>query len=335
MVNIMGTFYVTEQYTILKKEDERVKLFKGKEVLADIPIFKINQVIIFGEVTTTASVLRLFAENNITVCYLTAFGKFVSKLECNYKKNVIVRINQYEKHIDENNESLKIAKKFISGKIKNSRTVLMKNTRGNQSDKCKEVIKELAKLEKTINDQTLLDSLRGIEGRAASTYFSVFSEMIKGDFSFDSRNKRPPKDPVNAMLSFGYTLLANEMSSALSAIGLDPYLGFLHRLRYGRTSLALDLMEEFRSIFVDRLVLSIINNRILTQDDFEETLGEVRINKKAIKKFLEAYELKKRDTIFHPIFKYKVTYQQCFHLQARLLSKAIVGEIEYTPFIIR
>lgn len=331
----MGTLYVTEQYTTLKKEDERIKLYKYKELLVDVQIFKIDKVVIFGDVTVTASALRLFSENNITVCYLTQWGKFVSKFECDVKKNVLVRINQYKKHIDENNESLKIAKKIISGKIKNSRTILMKNTRNNKSEKCTEVIQELSRLEKSLQEQEVLDSVRGIEGRAAAIYFSVFSEMIKGDFKFENRNKRPPRDPVNAMLSFGYVLLSNEMASALSSIGLDPYLGFLHRLRYGRTSLALDLMEEFRSIFVDRLVLNIINNKILTEDDFETVLGEVKMSKKAIKKFLGAYETKKNDTIYHPVFKYKTTYQQCFHLQARLLSKAVMDEMEYIPFTVR
>lgn len=331
----MGTLYVTEQYTTLRKEDERIKLFKGKELLTEIPVFKIEQVVLFGEVTITASTLRILAENNITVCYLTQWGNFVSKFECDVKKNVIVRLNQYKKHIDEDKESLELAKKFISGKIKNSRTVLMKNTRNNQSEKCKDVIRELDRLEKSLNEHELLDSVRGVEGRAAAVYFSVFSDMIKGNFEFENRNKRPPRDPVNAMLSFGYVLLANEMASAISSIGLDPYLGFLHRLRYGRTSLALDLMEEFRSIFVDRLVLNIINNKILKEDDFETVLGEVRMGKKAIRKFLEAYEAKKNDIIYHPTFKYKTTYQQCFHLQARLLSKAIMGEIEYIPFTVR
>jgi len=190
-------------------------------------------------------------------------------------------------------------------------------------------------LEKKLQNEDNLDSVRGIEGRAASVYFSVFSEMIKGNFKFDKRSKRPPKDPINAMLSFGYVLLSNEMHSAISNIGLDPHIGFLHRLRYGRTSLALDLMEEFRALFVDRLVISIVNNNIIKEDDFEEVLGEIRMSKKAIRKFLEAYELKKYDEIYHPIFEYKTTYQQCFHLQARLLSKALMKEIEYIPFLIR
>ena len=332
----MGTFYITEQYTILKKEDERIKLYKGKELLVEIPIIKINAVIVFGEVTVTASTLKLLADNNITISYFTIYGKFISRFECDFKKNVVVRLNQYQKHIEEDTESLSIAKMFIKGKIKNSRTVLMKNLRGKESEKSKAVISELNILEKKISETTNLDSLRGLEGRSAAIYFSVFDEMIKGtEFKFSGRNKRPPRDPVNAMLSFGYSLLANEMSSALSSIGIDSYLGFLHRLRYGRTSLALDLMEEFRSAFVDRLVLNIINNKILNSDDFENTLGEVKMSKKAIKKFLGAYEAKKNDTIMHPTFKYKTTYQQCFHLQARILSKTIMNEMEYVPFLIR
>lgn len=332
----MSTLYVTEQFTTLRKEDERIKLYKGKELLVEIPIFKIKQVVVLGEVTVTASTIRKLAENKITLCYLTKWGKFVARMEGDVSKNVIVRLKQYEEHIDSDEGSLRFAKSFISGKIKNSRTVLMKsNRRDNKSKDFKEAIDELKRLEKQLQSQDNVDSVRGIEGRAAVVYFSVFSEMIKGNFKFYRRSKRPPKDPINAMLSFGYVLLSNDICSAISSVGLDPHIGFLHRLRYGRTSLALDLMEEFRSLFVDRLVISIINNNIIKESDFEEVLGEIRMSKKAIKKFLEAYELKKYDEIFHPIFRYKTTYQQCFHLQARLLSKALMGEIEYVPFLIR
>ncbi|WP_053957660.1 type I-D CRISPR-associated endonuclease Cas1d [Inediibacterium massiliense] len=332
----MSTLYVTEQYTTLRKEDEQIKLYKGKEKLIQIPIFKIKQIVLFGEVTVTASTINMLAKNKITLCYLTSRGKFISRIDPEASKNVIVRLKQYETHNDKNEKSLQLAKQFIIGKIKNSRTVLMKANRGNnKSKRLDDAIEELKRLENQSEKQTNIDSLRGIEGRAASVYFSVFSEMIKADFSFDKRTKRPPKDPVNAMLSFGYVLLANEMSSAVSTIGLDPYIGFLHRLRYGRASLALDLMEEFRALFVDRLVLSIINNKIIKKDDFEEVLGQVKMTKKAIKKYLEAYERKKYDQIYHPIFKYKTNYQECFHLQARLLSKALMGEIQYEPFLIR
>jgi CRISPR-associated protein Cas1 len=332
----LSTLYVTQQYTTLRKEDERLKLYKGKELLIDIPIFKVNQVVIFGEVTVTASTIRLFAENKITLCYLTEWGKFISRMEGDLSKNVIVRLKQYENHIDIENGSMKFAKKFVSGKIRNSRTTLMKSNRGEEkSEAFKAAIDDLNRLEKSLEEQNNVDSIRGIEGRAAAVYFSVFSEMIKGDFTFQNRNKRPPKDPINAMLSFGYVMLANEISSAVSSVGLDPNIGYLHRLRYGRSSLALDLMEEFRSLFVDRLVISIVNNKILKEDDFETVLGEVKMSKKAIKKFLEAYEGKKNDEIYHPLFKYKTTYQQCFHMQARLFSKALMEEIEYVPFLIR
>lgn len=332
----MSTLYVTEQYTTLRKEDERIKLFKGKELLVDIPIFKVKQVVIFGEVTVTASTIKLLADNKISLCYLTEWGKFISRMDGDVTKNVIVRLKQYDNHIDIDGGSVKFAKNFVLGKIKNSRTVMMKSNRSDsKSEKFKSAIDELDRLEKKLLNEKSVDSIRGIEGKAAAVYFSVFSEMIKGDFVFESRNKRPPKDPINAMLSFGYVLLGNEMASALAAIGLDPYIGFLHRMRYGRSSLALDLMEEFRSLFVDRLVLSIVNNKILKEEDFENVLGEVKMSKKGIKKFLQAYEGRKYDEIYHPVFKYKTNYQQCFHLQARLLSKALMEEVEYTPFLIR
>jgi CRISPR-associated protein Cas1 len=332
----LSTLYVTEQYTTLRKEEERIKLYRGKELIADIPIFKVKQVVIFGEVTVTASTIRLLAENKISLCYLSQWGKFISRMEGDVEKNIIVRLKQYENHVDIDGVSAKFSKAFISGKIKNSRTVLMKSNRSkNKSEKFQEAIKELDRLERKLAQERNVDSIRGIEGKAAAVYFSVFSEMIKGEFTFENRNKRPPKDPINAMLSFGYVLLGNEMASALSSIGLDPYIGFLHRMRYGRRSLALDLMEEFRALFVDRLVLSIVNNKILKESDFENVLGEVKMSKKAIKKFLKAYEAKKYDEIYHPIFKYKTNYQQCFHLQARILSKSLMEEVDYIPFLIR
>jgi CRISPR-associated protein Cas1 len=183
-----------------------------------------------------------------------------------------------------------------------------------------------------------LDSVRGHEGEGSAAYFRAFGSLVKGDgFAFDKRVRRPPTDPVNALLSFGYTLLANDLHSAASAVGFDPYVGFLHADRYGRPSLALDLMEEFRSIIVDSVTLACLNKRILQPVDFDVGIGNVyTLKPEARKKFLQQYEERKATEIKHPLFEYRVTYQRCFELQARLLAKYLQGEVEsYEPFLIR
>lgn len=180
-----------------------------------------------------------------------------------------------------------------------------------------------------------LDSLRGHEGEGSAAYFAVFEELIKQDFAFPGRVRRPPTDPVNALLSFGYTLLYNDLHSACNVVGFDPYVGYLHADRYGRANLALDLMEEFRPLIVDSVILACLNKRIIQKDDFVVEMGEAhRLSDDARRRFLLQYEERKNTEFKHPVFGYRITYQRCFELQARLLAKHIQGEIEaYPPLI--
>ena len=200
----------------------------------------------------------------------------------------------------------------------------------------------IAKLEQAIapiNTTEKIDSLRGLEGAGSAAYFGSFAHLIRvKEFRFETRNRRPPTDPVNALLSFGYSLLANDVQSAVNIVGFDPYLGYLHVERYGRPSLALDLMEEFRPIVVDAMVLSVINRRVLTPDDFttEPLSGAVSLSDEGRRSFLRAYEQKKQSEFKHPVMGRKCSYQEAFEIQARLLGKYLMGETDqYPPLILK
>lgn len=333
----MNTLYITEQYTTLKKEGERIKLCKGKDTILDIPAFKINQIVLFGEVTVTGSTIKLISDDNISLAYLTSHGKYIGSFQKNFNKNVVLRLKQYNDHEDINGKALDISKNIVAGKIKNSRTVIQKYLGNNDvSDvKVNSVVDNLKELQSSVDKTDNLNQLLGVEGSAAIQYFSAFKNMLKCSMTFEGRNRRPPKDPVNALLSLGYTLLANDITTALSVTGLDPYAGFLHRLRYGRASLALDVEEEFRASFVDRLVLKILNKKIIKEEDFEKSLDQVKLKRESLKVFLNEYENKKHEEIIHPTFGYKKTYEECFFIQAKLMSKAILENIKYEPFVIR
>jgi CRISPR-associated protein Cas1 len=284
----MSTLYVTQQDTVVRKTDERLKVTQKTETLLDVPMLKVSQVVVFGRVTVTAPTLQALLEHHIPVCYLSAHGRYVGRIEPALSKNALLRSAQYR----------------------------------------------LAAVAAVKN----LDQLRGLEGAGSALYFGVFDNLLKpSGMRFAKRVRRPPTDPVNALLSFGYALLANDIHSAVNTVGFDPYQGYLHVEHYGRPSLALDLMEEFRPLIVDSVVLTCINKRIIGPEDFSVELGNVhRLTETARRKFLMQYEERKNTEIQHPIFTYKASYQRCFELQARLLAKVLKGEIaEYPPFMTR
>ena len=333
----MSTLYITEDDSILRKVDERIKVIKDKVVLLDIPLIKVTQIAVTGRVTVTGATVRELAERKIGLCYLTNYGRYVGRMEGEFSKNNLLRIEQYRAYFDPVKPAL-IARQMITGKLSNQRVYILRVNRDNPNSDLQKAADEISHCIKKVGDSEDIDQIRGYEGNGAASYFGVFDLLLKNpDFSFAKRVKRPPTDPVNALLSFGYSILRHDIGTALNIVGFDPYLGYLHTDRYGRPSLSLDLMEEFRPLIVDSTVLTCINKNILKPDDFKQELGgTVVLTNDGRAKFLKAFEERKQTEFKHPIFNYKVSYQRCFEIQARILAKYLTGEIEaYQPLITR
>lgn len=338
MQRFLNTLYVTTQKTYLHKKGEAIEVIVNDNVFASIPMINLDSIVCFGNIYVSPFLLGACPEHNITISFLSETGKYLARVQGPVAGNVLLRKQQY-RISDDKSKSLDAARYFIIGKIANQKTVLQRAMRDHaekiDSEKIKDIINVLNinidKIEK-IND---LEKLRGIEGDSAEKYFSVFDELItsqKDDFKFTGRNRRPPLDNVNAMLSYTYTLLYHDMISSLECVGLDPAVGFLHRDRPGRLSLALDLMEEFRPFFADRIVLSLINRKEVSKNDFEITAsGAVIMKDEARKKLVTTYQKKKETIITHPFVDKKMHTAILFHTQARLLARFIRGDIDGYP----
>jgi CRISP-associated protein Cas1 len=243
----------------------------------------------------------------------------------------VLRVEQWRAAFDEQRK-LNIARQCVLGKLANIRVMLLRTNRELERPELTNAIDRVKEAERSAEKCRDLDVLRGHEGDGSAAYFGVFGHMIKQALSFPGRVRRPPTDPVNAMLSFGYTLLHNDLHGACNVVGFDPYVGYLHADRYGRANLPLDLMEEFRPIVIDSVVLTCINKRIIQQDDFDVELGGAhRLNRDARRRFLLQYEERKNTEFKHPVFGSRMTYQRCFELQARLLGKFLQGELNVYP----
>lgn len=327
----MSTLYITQQDTVLRKVDERLKVTSNGQMLLDIPLIKVSQVIMFGRVTVTSATVATLMEHSIGLCYLSEHGRYIGRLEPQFSKNSLLRVEQWRAAFDEQRK-LNIARQCVLGKLANMRVMLLRANREQECPELRSAIDRLKEAERAAEVCRELDILRGHEGEGSAAYFGVFGHLIKQGLIFAGRVRRPPTDPVNAMLSFGYTLLHNDLHSACNVVGFDPYVGYLHADRYGRANLALDLMEEFRPIVVDSVVLTCVNKRIIQQEDFVVELGGAhRLSDQARRRFLLQYEERKNTEFKHPVFGYRVTYQRCFELQARLLAKFLQGELAVYP----
>jgi CRISPR-associated protein Cas1 len=338
---LLNTLFVTLPDVIVNLENENVCVKKDGEVLLKVPLLNLEGLVLFNYFGATPQLLGECAKRNITVSFLSEYGRYLGSFHGESKGNVLVRKEQYR--ISDNPErSLLYAKNFVFGKLHNQKWVLERSLRDHGLRINDELLKSKS-AHITENMKQILECgdvglLRAIEGNAAKSYFGVFDELIlknKDDFSFANRNRRPPTDPVNAMLSFAYTLLTSECRHALECIGLDSYVGFMHTDRPGRASLALDLMEELRPHFADRFVLSLINRAEIVPPGFEvQGSGAVLMSDKTKKTFLSAWQQRKRETITHPFLKEKMEWGIVPHIQALLLSRTIRGDLEqYPPFL--
>ncbi len=317
-----------------------------------VPLIKVDQVVIAGDATVTSPALHALLENHVEVCFLSYYGNFLGRLSPEFSKNSLIRIEQHRAH-DDPARALVLAKQFVAGKLSNCRTLLMRTNRKLENAEIEQAVAMLKTMVEKVecfqgwkvdwrDSQAtnpaveVVNDLLGLEGAGSAEYFGAFGKMLKFDWGFGGRHKRPPTDPVNALLSYGYTILMHKVQSAIGIVGLDPFIGFLHSSQYGKPALALDLMEEFRPVTVDSVVMTLINTGALKREDFVEELGTFRLTDAGRRTFLEKFEERLNTPVEHPTFGYKATYQRCLELQTRLLSKHLTGEIPvYPPFIVR
>ena len=341
MRKLLNTLYITSEDLFLSYSNDNVVVNRSDEVMARFPLLNLEGIITFSYAGATPALMGECAKRNIQLAFMTPNGRFLARVNGMAQGNVLLRREQY-RIADSDLRSCTIARNMITGKVYNCRWVLERALRDHalriNQNLVKNASDQLQRLIPLIRCATELDSLRGFEGEAAAAYFGSFDELIlsqKVDFIFDGRNRRPPQDNVNAMLSFAYTLLANDCSAALESVGLDAYVGLHHRDRPGRKSLALDLEEELRAPFADRLVLTLINNRIIQDKHFDrQESGTVLLNDNGRKLFLKQWQEKKRDEITHPFLKEKMPWGLVPYIQSLLLARCIRGDIdEYPPFL--
>ncbi len=331
----MATIYITKQGAMVGKTSERLKITLKKEILLDLPLIKVSEVVLFGNITVTTPAIKLLAQKGIGVTFLNKNGKYICRVQPEISKNSLLRIEQYRAFFDDTRR-LEIARGFVLGKLANLRMMLVR--KGGKSKDTKAAIERIKKAERRAKTTSSVNMLRGHEGDGSAAYFSAFNRFLKPKtFSFEKRVRRPPTDPVNALLSFGYTLLTNDIITACTIAGFDPYIGYLHAEHYGRPALALDLMEEFRPLIVDAMVMSCINKKILTTGHFKSTETDTcRLTDEGRQAFLEQYEQRRKTEFTHAALEQKMTYQQAFEEQARLLGKLLQGEREdYPPLLMK
>ena len=332
----MATLYLNEQQSIVKKRDEYLVIQYQDKRKVEVPLIKVSQVVVSGDVTLTTPALHTLLELGIEVCFLSMYGHFRGRLSPPVAKNALLRRAQYEAHCQPE-RALTIAQACVRGKLENMRTILLRANRSLANEDITNAAVAIRAIVPEVAKTTHVGSLLGYEGNGSAAYFRVFGKLLRSStMTFERRRRRPPTDPINAMLSLGYTLLSQQVASAIQVVGLDPYAGFLHQPRHGRPALALDLMEEFRPIITDSVVLNIVNHRILTERDFEEELGVVHLKDAAKKTFYAKFEERLLEKVQHPHFGYSTEYRRCIELQTRLLGKWLTAEIPaYLPFSIR
>ncbi|MCS7304257.1 MAG: CRISPR-associated endonuclease Cas1 [Thermoguttaceae bacterium] len=324
--------YLQEQGLTLGKQGDLLVVRRRQETVQQVRMLDISQVCLFGNVQVTTQALRDLCAAGIPICYFSYGGWFYGLTTGLVHKNVELRLAQF-RWATHPRRALCLARRFVVGKIKNSRTLIRRHLPDQLG-----VLQQLAHLARQAAVATDPNSLLGIEGAAAQTYFAAFAKLLKPDtsFNFQARNRRPPRDPVNALLSFLYALLVKELTIGVHTIGFDPMLGFFHRPRYGRPSLALDLAEEFRPLLADSVVLSLINTGQINQDHFIRRAGAVALTDQGRRTVIAAFERRLDSLIRHPLFGYRISYRRILHVQARLLARTLLAEIpRYPNFLTR
>ena len=331
----MATLYVTEQGARIEKEYRRLLVAKHDDVLLAAPLGRVSEVVLVGGVGATTPALLMLLDAGIPLSFVTRAGKLRGRLTPPSPKNLPLRHAQYERARDPG-FCLAVGRAIVDGKLRNSRALAyrMRRSRPQIAAALLERIEHAVEAVARADD---LDTLRGVEGAAAKAYFQVLRGALRPEMTFEKRTRRPPRDPANALLSFGYTLLTQNLMTACEVVGLDPYDGFFHADKYGRPALALDLVEEFRGPVVDSVVQLVINKRIIGPRDFTERPGGgIYLSNRGLRRFLQQYTRRLNTAILHPRYDRRLTYQRIFEVQARLLAKTIGGELDnYRPFRVR
>ena len=338
----MATVYVREQGAVVRRQGERIVVTKDGREIMDIPLIHLDQLALMGNVQLTTPAVALLVQNEVDVVFFSRYGKFRGRIVHTGSKFARLRHAQLRKMSDEQ-AALAIARAVVVGKLSNQRTILRRQVRdmppSPHRSRVEQAMREIGELTLKAKAAPSLDVLRGWEGKAGACYFGALRVLLAEDWGFRGRAYYPPPDPINALLSFGYSLLLKDVLAAVQLVGLDPYLGFFHAIEYGRPSLALDMMEEFRPTIVDSLVLYLANNEILTKADFvwtREKKRPVRLSDKALELFIHRYEERINVRVFHPGVRQKTTYRRCFELQVRQLARVILGKKAcYRPMTIK
>lgn len=341
MKKLLNTLYITTPDRYISLDGENVVISAERQEIGRVPLHNLERIMLFGGAGASPALMGKCVSESRELVFMSRSGKFLERVEGEVNGNVLLRRKQY-RVADNSQESLEIARNIIAAKLYNSRWVLERTIRDHSMRIDTELFKSKSLFLKNAVDNAMkaenIDILRGIEGEAASVYFSVFDDMIlqqEDDFKFNGRNRRPPLDRVNAMLSFAYSLCTSMCTSALEAVGLDAYVGFMHTDRPGRRSLALDLLEEFRAVMCDRFVLTMINKRTISPDQFEmREDGAVLLNDDGRRTFLTAWQNRKDEEIKHPFLEEKVQWGMIPYTQALLLSRYLRDDLDsYPPFL--
>lgn len=343
MKRLLNSLYVTTQGAYLSRDGEAVVVRADGETKLHIPIHTLESIVCFGQVMCTPPLMGLCGERGVAISFLSEHGRFMSRMQGPTTGNVLVRREQYRK-ADSPDESSTIARAIVIAKVANSRTVLLRQLRDHPGSsggtEVQEAAGHLAQVLRRLRQPIPLDLVRGHEGEAAHVYFSVFDHLItaqKDGFKFVERNRRPPLDPMNALLSFLYALVTHDVASALESVGLDPAVGYLHRDRPGRPGLALDMVEELRPVLADRTALSLVNRQQVTARGFKVTeTGAVVMDDETRKEVLKAYQKRKQDEIVHPFLDEKIAMGLVPFAQALLMGRYLRGDLDaYPPFLWR
>lgn len=338
MKKLLNTLYITRPDCYLHKERETVVIKQGDDKLGQFPMLALQNILCFGQVSVSPALMSACVEAGVGLSFFTEFGKFQAQVVGMPKGNVLLRRTQY-RWADDEGKAVSVARLMVAAKVANGRAVLLREQRNHgTNDGLAQAAQALSACLESIRHARSVPQLMGLEGEAASVYFGVFAHLLRAPrFAFSGRVRRPPADPVNALLSFAYVLLASECASALAGVGLDPYVGFLHQDRPGRKSLALDLMEELRAPLADRFVLTLINRGQIKPDDFvTEASGAVRLTDDARKTLLTAYQERKKESLKHPYLEESVELGLLPHTQALLLARHLRGDTQqYVPFLVR
>ncbi len=355
----MATLYLLEQYSVVKVEGEALRVSAPRppdaprntpKSVTRVPLAHVEQVLVFGEVTLTTPALHALFERRIPVHYLSVRGQSYGSALADPGKNSLLRLAQYRLWGDLPRR-FAVAQQCVAGKLANMRTLLLRTARNRPPDAATQLAAAAATLART-RTQVLaltvppapdpadrmhgLGSLLGLEGQGSAAYYGAFAALLRDDWGFSGRYKRPPPDPVNALLSLGYVVLTKQVQSLIAAVGLDVGVGVLHQPGYGKPTLALDLVEPFRPIIVDSVVLTLLNTRQVTPGDFTCVLGSCRLADAPRKLFFRQLEARLQEQVRHPVLEQQVSYRRCIEVQIRLFAKVAQGEIaEYVPFTVR